>query len=90
MAGLAFRRSTLKGTGFCQAARRSAAAQRRRLKTRFERPDGEGKLSGEERSRSCRYGDTGEKSENQPRRNEEHEDFSGSFFVLFVSSWLIF
>jgi hypothetical protein len=27
---------------------------------------------------------------NQPRRNEEHEDFSGSFFVSFVSSWLIF
>jgi len=30
------------------------------------------------------------KNENQPRRNEEHEDFFWSFFVLFVSSWLIF
>jgi hypothetical protein len=28
--------------------------------------------------------------ENQPRRNEEHEDFFSSFFVLFVSSRLIF
>jgi hypothetical protein len=29
-------------------------------------------------------------AENQPRRNEEHEDFFSSSFVLFVSSWLIF
>src|SRR2546426_7998489 len=29
-------------------------------------------------------------SENQPRRNEEHEDFFLFFFVPFVSSWLIF
>src|SRR5262249_45935834 len=28
-------------------------------------------------------------AENQLRRNEEREDFSGSFFVFFVSSWLI-
>jgi hypothetical protein len=27
--------------------------------------------------------------ENQPRRNEEHEGSFFSFFVLFVSSWLI-
>ena len=32
-------------------------------------------------------------NENQPRRNEEHEedeDFFCSYFVLFVSSWLSF
>src|SRR5262249_37271273 len=29
-------------------------------------------------------------SENQPRRNEEHEGFFCSLFVSFVSSWLIF
>jgi len=29
-------------------------------------------------------------NENQPRRNEEHEDFFCFSFVLFVSSWLIF
>src|SRR5215470_2198740 len=29
-------------------------------------------------------------AENQPRRNEEHEGFSWSFFVFFVSSWFIF
>src|SRR5262249_3707388 len=29
-------------------------------------------------------------SEDQPRRNEEGEDFSCPFFALFVSSWLIF
>jgi hypothetical protein len=33
---------------------------------------------------------TSRNNENQPRRNEEHEDFFFSFFVLFVSSWLIF
>jgi bacterioferritin len=30
------------------------------------------------------------RNENQPRRNEEHEDTLCSFFVFFVSSWLIF
>jgi hypothetical protein len=30
------------------------------------------------------------KDENQPRRNEEHEEKSEKTFVLFVSSWLIF
>src|SRR5215470_17067409 len=29
-------------------------------------------------------------SENQPRRNEGHEERTGIFFVSFVSSWLIF
>jgi hypothetical protein len=29
-------------------------------------------------------------AENQPRRNEENEGFFRSFFVFFVSSWLIF
>jgi hypothetical protein len=29
-------------------------------------------------------------SENQPRRNEEHEERTRNIFVLFVSSWLIF
>ncbi len=29
-------------------------------------------------------------NENQPRRNEEDEDFFCSSFVFFVSSWLIF
>src|SRR5262245_51437265 len=28
--------------------------------------------------------------ENQPRRNEEHEEGPGKAFVLFVFSWLIF
>jgi hypothetical protein len=28
-------------------------------------------------------------AENQPRRNEENEGFFRSFFVFFVSSWLI-
>jgi hypothetical protein len=28
--------------------------------------------------------------ENQPRRNEEHEERKEKIFVLFVSSWLIF
>jgi hypothetical protein len=28
-------------------------------------------------------------AENQPRRDEEHEGFFRSFFVFFVSSWLI-
>jgi hypothetical protein len=28
-------------------------------------------------------------AENQPRRNEEHEEGTGSIFVFFVSSWLI-
>jgi len=31
-----------------------------------------------------------ENNENQPRRNEEHEASFCSFFVFFVSSWLIF
>jgi len=29
-------------------------------------------------------------NEKQPRRNEEGEDFFGSFFAFFVSSWLFF
>jgi len=29
-------------------------------------------------------------SEDQPRRNEEREDFFWPFFVFFVSSWAIF
>jgi hypothetical protein len=30
-----------------------------------------------------------ERNENQPRRNEEHEDVFYSSFAFFVSSWLI-
>jgi len=33
---------------------------------------------------------TPEENENQTRRNEELEGFFYSFFVFFVSSWLIF
>jgi hypothetical protein len=41
-------------------------------------------------SHSCRYERRPETNENQPRRNEEREDFFRSSFALFVSSWLIF